>query len=245
VVFHPGTHTDTQDQLTARGYGIGTLYANVAAGATQIVVVGEHPASYATLQPFRIGDTLRIADGNALTATHEEFFAVTAVLYDAGTISLTLAAPLANAYTTSALVSSVHAPGEVQATVPSAPTFTSATGTFDGSGGKLAASNRGSIADTFTLSFSSATDFSAAGLLAGNLGVGSTAAIFSPANPANARPYFTLQPTAFGGSFAPGDTVSFSTVPASVPLWYRRIVPAGANSLANDACALAITGESA
>jgi hypothetical protein len=34
VTFAPGTTTDTEDQITSRPYGIGTLNAATAAGAT-------------------------------------------------------------------------------------------------------------------------------------------------------------------------------------------------------------------
>ena len=37
----------------------------------------------------------------------------------------------------------------------------------------------------------------------------------------------------------------FTLNPASIPLWYRREVPAGASSLANDSVVVSVYGESA
>ena len=50
---------------------------------------------------------------------------------------------------------------------------------------------------------------------------------------------------AWSGVFASNDTLSFATRPAAIAVWYRRQVPAGTFSLANDFCSLAINGESA
>jgi len=66
VTFQPGTQTDTEDQIAGRPYGIGTLHLAVDSGALQIQVACEHNAEYASLQPFRVGDLVRVADRQAL-----------------------------------------------------------------------------------------------------------------------------------------------------------------------------------
>lgn len=54
VVFVTGTQTDTEDQVVGRPYGVGTLYAPVAGGATQMQVACEENGQYGSLQPFRV-----------------------------------------------------------------------------------------------------------------------------------------------------------------------------------------------
>jgi hypothetical protein len=61
VLLYPGTLTDTEDEIVERPYGIGTLSANAAIGATSLTVAVEH-AAYEDLDPnpFQIGDLVRI-----------------------------------------------------------------------------------------------------------------------------------------------------------------------------------------
>jgi hypothetical protein len=66
-----------------------------------------------------------------------------------------------------------------------------------------------------------------------------------PINPVTGTPYFTLKASAWAGNFQGGNQATFDTIPAAIPLWYRRQVPAGTFSLANDYASLAIHGESA
>ena len=53
VTLHPGTATDTEDQVASRPYGIGTLVQPITAGDAQIQVACENNTEYATLQPFQ------------------------------------------------------------------------------------------------------------------------------------------------------------------------------------------------
>lgn len=124
---------------------------------------------------------------------------------------------------------------------------TSALGTFDSAtAGHLIAHNRGAIEQDWTLTFTSATSFTASGPTAGTLSTsGSTTADYAPVNPATGTPYFTIRALAWGGTFAANQTIAFTTHPAAMPIRYRRQVPAGTASLANNAAALAIHGESA
>ena len=62
VTIHPGSATDTEDQMASRAYGIGSLFQPVASTSLQILVNCEDNAGYATLQPFQVGDRLRISD---------------------------------------------------------------------------------------------------------------------------------------------------------------------------------------
>jgi len=245
VLFRPGTQSDTEDTLTARPYGIGTLNAPLAAGATQVQVVGEH-ADYATSQPFRTGDLIRIADiPGTGGAGHEEFVTATNVTWAGGVATIDFSPALANAYATSnTLVSSVYQVASVLASADGV-TVTSAAGTFTAAN-NLDAHNKGGIEQTWTVTFSSATNFSVSGSTVGTLSTaGTITADFAPINPATGTPYFTLRQTGWGGTWAANDQLVFATHPAAIPIWYERIVPPGTGSLANDTASLAIQGESA
>lgn len=248
VTFTPGTTTDTEDQISGRPFGIGTLHAALTAGATEVPVICENNATYASLQPFRVGDLIRVADRPSTGgAGNEEWVAVIAVSYGADFATLTITPALANAYgTADTLVSSVHLVTEIVATCDGI-TKTSAAGNFDSvTLGNLVAHNKGAIEDAWTLTFTSATTFGVAGQTVGALAAaGSTAADYAPVNPVTGTPYFTIKALSWSGIWAANDQLRLATHPAALPIWYRREVPAGTVSLANDYASLAIQGESA
>ncbi len=247
VLFQPGTATDTQDQITGRPYGIGTLFAPVAGGASQIRVVCEHNGEYTSLQPFRVGDLVRVADRPSTGGIgNEEWVTLTGVSYGADYATLDFSPALANAYGTQAtLVSAVYQQASV-AGAWSNPVITSATGTCDtATVGNLIAHNKGAIEQSWTLTFTG-QGFNVSGNTVGALpSMGSTSADFAPVNPATGTPYFTAKAAAWGRAFQVNDSLRFDTHPAAIPVWYRRQVPAGSSSLANDFASLAIHGESA
>lgn len=248
VVFQPGTQTDTEDQIAGRPYGIGTLYAPVTGGATQIQVACEHNGQYASLQPIRVGDLLRVSDRPSTGgAGNEEWVSVTGIGYGADFATIDVSPALANNYATAnTLVSSVYE-------LPSASAgwtgfaVSSSGGSFDSATvGNLVAHNKGAVEESWTLTFTSNTSYTVSGTTVGTLAaVGSTSADYAPLNPATGTLYFTIKAMGWGGTFQPNDTVSFATRPAAIPIWYRRQVPAGTFSLANDYASLAIHGESA
>jgi hypothetical protein len=248
VVFQPGTQTDTEDQIGGRPYGIGTLYAPIAGGATQLQVACERNAEYATLQPFRVGDRLRVADRPSTGgAGNEEWVNVTGIAYGVDFATVDISPALANGYATAnTLVSSVLELPSVMASVTGV-SVTSGGGSFDSTTvGNLVAHNKGAVQENWTLTFTSATTFTVSGNTAGTLASpGSVSADYAPVNPATGTPYFTIKAIGWSGSFQAGNTMSFTTQPAAIPIWYRRQVPAGTFSLANDFCSLAIHGESA
>lgn len=248
VVFQPGTQTDTEDQITGRPYGIGTLYTAIALGANQIQVACEHNGEYATLQPFRVGDLVRVSDRPSTGgAGNEEWATLTGAAYGADFATLDLATPLANGYgIQNTLVSSVLQQASVAGS-GSNFALTSVGGSFDtATVGNWVVHNKGGIEEHWTLVFNSPTTFTVSGMTVGALpDSGSTAADFMPTNPSTGTPYFTLKASGWSGSFQAGEQATFDTVPAAIPVWYRRQVPAGTFSLANDYASLAIHGESA
>lgn len=247
VVFQLGTSTDTQDQIAGRPYGIGTLFAPVAGGASQIQVVCEHNTEYASLQPFRVGDLVRVSDRPSTGGVgNEEWVTLSGVTYGADFATLDLATQLVNAYAISAtLVSSVYPQASVTGAWSNLA-LTSAAGSFDSATvGNLVAHNKGAIEQTWTLTFTG-QGFNVSGNTVGALpAMGSTNADFAPVNPATGTPYFTIKAAGWSGTFQANESLHFDTHPAAIPIWYRRQVPAGTFSLANDFASLAIHGESA
>ncbi len=248
VVFQPGSATDTEDQIGGRPYGIGTLYAPVVGATTQIQVVCEHNAEYASLQPFRVGDVLRISDRPSTGgAGNEEWVSVIGIVYGPDFATIDFSPALTNGFATlNTLVSSVYEMPSLAAEVAGV-LVSSAGGSLDTAPqNNLVAHNKGAIEQAWTLNFSSTTSFTLTGNTLGLLAaVGVTSADFAPLNPASGTPYFTLKSLAWNGSFQAGDTVTFETHPAAIAVWYRRQIPPGTASLANDFASLAIQGESA
>ena len=101
----------------------------------------------------------------------------------------------------------------------------SAAGTYDEATYPLVLDNRGTVTDSFTITFSDATNFGCSGVAEGSLGSGSVSSDFAPINPNTGQPYFTLNKNGWGGSWVNGDTVTFKTVAAGVPIWLKEIVP--------------------
>lgn len=247
VTIHPGTATDTEDQVTSRAYGIGTLFQPVEFGSLQILVNCENNASYATLQPFQAGDLLRISDRPSTGgAGNEEWATIDAITYGAGFATIDLLDPLVNSFAvTNTLVSSIWSPGSIAGSWSNF--MVSGVGTFDSATvGNVIVHNKGAIEQDWTLTFIDAVNYIVSGNLLGQIPAqGSTAADYLPVNPATGTPYFTLKATGWSGTSQSNDVVSFRTSPAAIPLWYRRQVPAGTFSLANDYASVALHGESA
>ncbi len=248
VLFQPGSATDTENQIAGRPFGIGTLFAPVVGGAGQIQVACEHNAEYASLQPFRVGDLVRVSDRPSTGGPgNEEWVSVTGIVYGPDFATVDIAPALANGYATAnTLVSSAYEIPSVAAGF-SGVSGTSTGGTYDATTvGNLVAHNKGAVEETWKLTFTGATTFTVSGTTVGVLpDIGSTSADFAPLNPATGTPYFTVKSAGWGGVFQVNDMLAFSTHPAAIPVWYRRQVPAGTFSLANDFASLAIHGESA
>ena len=242
------SQTDTEDQIAGRPYGIGTLYAPVVGGAAQIQVACEHNAEYATLQPLRVGDVVRVSDRPSTGgAGNEEWVTVSGVSYGTDFATVDVSPALVNSYATlNTLVSSVLERPSAVAGVTGVSVI-SGGGSFDSATvGNLIAHNKGAVEESWTLTFTSTTTFTVSGNTVGTLASpGSVSADYAPLNPATGTPYFTIKAIAWAGTFQTNDTVIFATQPAAIPIWYRRQVPAGTFSLANDFTSLAIHGESA
>lgn len=244
VTFFPAEGIDTQADIVGdeREYGGGRLNASVAIGATSIQVMVENGA----IPIFQDGDLIRIS--NKATVSSEtgttEYATVTgAPSVNGDVVTLTLTEGVANGYSNAnTRVASVYiAPARIEAEA-TAPVVTSATG--GAYSGSVQADGIGSIAEDWTLTFTSPTAFIISGATKGQVGTGSTLSTTSPANPNFSKPYWTLSPAGFSGTFAINDTITFTTTPAHLPLWYKQVVPAGSASITGNNFILGVEAES-
>lgn len=245
VTIFPGTQRDTQADITGleRLYGGGPLNANVSTGALSMVVATEGVA----LNYIQSGDMIRITDKTSSGGSgNEEFVEATGVSWAGDLATITIAAPgLANNYAAGARVSSVLEVGDVK-TLISSPTVTSAAGTLNVVANPILGDNLATVSQDWTLTFTSSTAYTIVGDTVGNVGSGNVTAGAAPGNAQfSGKPFFTLPGAAFGGTFAPGDTITFTTNPAAVPVWYRQGVPAGAVAISGDRVIVGLGGESA
>jgi hypothetical protein len=247
VLLYPGTRTDTEDEVVERPYGVGTLSADAALGATSLTVAVES-ADYdgMTPNPFQIGDLVRVdARPTVAGAGAFEYRTVASVGYVGSVMTLGIDA-LESAYTAAdgVRIASVIEPGDLAAGYSAL----AATGgvTYDDTTYPVAVASIGGIYQAWTITITDATTgaFTLAGDTLGAMGTGATGAALAPVNPAGGV-YFTLAAAGWGGTPVNGDTLEFVTFPESTGIWYKRIIPAGSAAISNDAVAVCIEGESA
>lgn len=256
VVLFNATQTDTQNDITGSEncYGCAALHTNVLAGAGSIVVTVED-ASLATGgadEIFRDGDTIRITNKDTPdsgTGT-EEIHTISGTPSVVGNdVTITITGTLANAYNTDdntygTRVMSVIEPSDIVANYDNVTVTTAGDGGIDEAGNPPLMDNIGTIEQTITITFTGATSFTAASDVAGvTLAGGSTGSPYAPSNPDVSKPYFTLPTALWTGTWASGDTLVFSTHPASHGIWQKRVIPAGASSLSSNRAIVVFSGE--
>lgn len=247
VTIFPGTFTDTQANITGteRLYGCGKLNANVSAGATTITLLTEDAAR----NYIRANDKIRISDKtdvDALTG-NEQIVTVApgGVSYVGNVATINITSPLSYAFSaTNTRVASMYEAGDVVGTVANF-VKTSVSGTYDTAGNPVRVDSIAGIEQNWTITFTSATAFNCVGDTVGSVGSGNIASSFQPTNASFAKPYFVIPAAAWGGTWQAGNTVTFTTHPAAIPIWYRRDIPAGAASLSGNRVNVGVDGESA
>ena len=256
VLFAAGTQTDTQANLTGseRLYGSGGLDTNASTGATTITVNTEGGSGDGA---FANGDLIRISDKLTVDAVtgNAEFIrlaASNAVSWNGTKATLTFDAgqTLTNSYVAaSTRVAAVWEAGTIRGAVDTWARSTAA-GTYDGWNGTndqptiVTTDAIGSIEQTWTITFTSASAFTCVGDTVGSVGGGNNTTDFEPNNADFSRPYFTLPFSGWGGTWASGEMISFKTHPASVALWQKRIIPVNTGSLSGDKVIIGVSGES-
>ena len=227
IVFFAATQTDVQDDITGSEdlYGVGQLNADVSAGATEITVSVHDWANYPI---FRNGSLLRISDKPTFDGAGDtefvEIHASTAINAAGNIVTIPLAAPLTNDWVAAdTRVASIYEAGDLEPTVDNV-VKTTAAGTLTDA--EVVGTNKGTIEQSLTVTFTSATAFDVSSDVLGSLGSGTVGANFAPSNAAMGAAYFTIPSSAWGGTWANGDTVDFDTHPAAVPVWMVRDIPA-------------------
>ena len=143
---------------------------------------------------------------------------------------------------TTTIVSAIVDLGTVQKST-SGWVETSSSGTYDETTYPVVTYNVGTVTDSWTLTFTDATNFAVVGTNTGSAGAGDINTDFQPAN--GASYYFNVNADGWGGSWALGDTVTFNTVHAGKAIWVKEVVPAGIASYSNNIVDLEWRGESA
>lgn len=256
VLFFAGTQTDTQNDITGAEdcYGCGALQANVVSGGGSVVVTVEDAtlATGAADEIFRDGDSIRITNKDAPdsgTGTEEDHVINGVPTVSGNDVTITLTGTLANDYNTDdntygTRVMSLMEPSDIVGSFDSFVDTSAGDGAYDDAGYPVLIDNIGTIDQTVTITFTGATTFTAVSDVAGvTLSGGSTGTDYAPSNPDVTKPYFTLESGGWSGTWASGDTVVFHTVPASLPFWQKRVVPAGAASLTGNRAVLVVSGE--
>lgn len=247
-----GTDTDTQADIGSYNwYGTGHLNQPATAAATQIEVNFYETDLVGVLAP---GDKIYITNlKNADDTDHNsEFNEIDSISWNGSIATINLKNQLIHDYPISyeedgetyhTRVAIYLELGDLKAHTDTV-VANSTNGTFDDSGYPILGDNKGSVKDTITLSFTSATNFDASGNYLGSLGSGDINSDFAPNNPNTSTPYFTIQHEAWGGSWQAGDTLTFELYPASHGVWLKEVVPTGANSKANNIVTVGVYGES-
>ncbi len=246
VLVFPGTQIDTQSSITGSEqlYGAGTLNGNASLSAVSCTVLVEAAADAI----FKSGMTVRISDKQTVDGVgNEQYLVLSADATYAGNVA-TLAfatTPLAYAFNISSptYVSSCIKPGSIACGV-TGWVETSVGGIYDEATYPVLTDSIGTVQQTWTVTFTSGSAYTVSGDTLGVVGSGNTSSNFVPSNPAFSKPYFTLRNAGWSGSWISGNTIVFTTTPAATPVWYKRIVPAGANSLSGNKVIVAVDGES-
>lgn len=245
VYFRVGTQRNTQGDLTGseRKYGAGTLKTTVTAGGTTLVVTVED-ASLTGI--FANGDKIRVTDKATPTSStgNEEELTITGTPSVSGLdVTITTSTALANGYTGgAAYVASTYYPAADLAGSVDNWAETGA-GTYNESTYPVMTDNIGTAEQTWTLTFSDATNYTVVGDTIGSVGSGVVGTDFAPTNAAVSKPYFTLKAAGFGGTWAAGNTIVFQTHPPAIPIWETRVLPASAASMAGNGVTAVFEGE--
>lgn len=246
-----GNFTDVWSDVSAgRKYGCANLKAatSIAVDATS-AVVNTQGASFAH---FQTGDTVAITDQLDPTdiTGHVEFKTLTNVAWNGDEATLTFDTGAKYAYASSRVLSGATIKTRIASclsygNVLGSLTVTdkvSAAGTYDAT--KVTVDSIAGITQTFTFTFDSATTFNVAGDTLGSLAAGSTSSNYAPQNGDYSRPYLTVAPSFWTGTWASGNSVKINTNPCAMPIWVYLNIPSGADAMDLEKVAVWGTGNS-
>ena len=230
----------TQADITGltRRYGAATLKTAAIVGASSITVVREQ----ITYDIFSVGDTVAITARNETDSTSPlDFYTISNITISGSDNVLTLDRGLDNAMLAGVTVSSVLTKALIQGIISN---IVSSASTINAS--QVSMNNSGAIDGNWTLTFTSATEFTATcSDISGFSQSGNIAATSSPNNPDTGNAYFSFASAFFNGAYAAGNTVTFKTQAAAMPIWLERLVPAGTSYLSGNSVIVGFEVESA
>ena len=235
-----GTLSNTwADVSAARKYGVGTLATALSPGDSTIVI-DTAGAAYAH---FQNGDEIIIHNkagtGNTgvddNTGGIERHVISGAPVWNGDEVTIAISGQIASTFPTSRTVSgeavltyiaSSPPSGDAETTV-TVQNNTSVAGTLDVN--DIVAPNIGTIDQTISLTFTSATAFTAVSNDAGvTLPAGNIASTYAPLNSTTGTELVTIPPAAWGGTFVAGDSVQVVTTPSARAVFLVVECPAGA-----------------
>lgn len=230
-----GTDQDNQsasDDYT-NWYGSGYLAENCLSGESSFLVNCKQGSGYPS------GSLLRISDG----LQQAEVLMLGSASWNGLQATINISGEIGYNFTADETVISGILP--LDDLTPSIANWyeSSLGGAYDESSYPVTLYNIGTISESWTLTFTSSTDFTVTGAIVGSLGSGSTANNFVPVN--GSSYYFNLDKDGWAGSWVAGDVITFNTVHAARSVWAKEIVPVSCGSQANDLCQFKLTGESA
>ena len=237
LYFAKGTQTDIQSGTGSLAlYGAGKLDASVLTGASTVTVLLED----ASVTIFRSGDLIRISNqvltvvAGVVTVTsgNAEIKTIDTVNVVGSVATITLTSALNYDFSsTNTVISSLITEATVTGTT-TGKVVTSTAGTFNEA--NIVVGNLGSIYQVITLTFTSATTFTVSSdEVTFATATGSISSTYAPTNVSVGASYFSIPASCWGGTFVLGDTLVITTIPPCVPVWEKRILPAGSSLVAS------------
>lgn len=249
VYFVPVDHGDTQADLTGseQKYTVANLSTDITAGGYTVVVTVPDASLTGA---FVDGGKLRLTNKvypDSVPGTVELLTITGTPVVATLQVTMTVVEQIANSYTVAegTRASNVLVTSSVIAEAGATVATTAGDGDFDDTTYPVVVENDATIEETWTLTFSDATNFSCSGARTGAVGSGTTGADFEPNNADVSKPYFSLPYLGFSGTWANNDTLVIPTTDSSVPIAQYRVVPASSDSLSGNRSTIGISCESA
>ena len=216
------TASDVEASITGseRKYAAGRLNADTTGGGKTISASFE--TGMGALNVLQAGDKIKIAgDGDS------QYLVVDTAVWTGDNVAITTVTTIDSTYTLAGActVSSCIEDQNVQPTAD-AMVVTSTAGLFDDTGYPLTLKNNATIEQDWTITFTSAIEFTVSGNTKGVIGSGNVTTNFAVDNPDFAAPFFTLLAGGFSGTFVAGDSITFTTHANAVYVWWKYNVPA-------------------
>jgi hypothetical protein len=230
-----GTNVDFQSSASGYSdwYGSGVLSENSASGTTSLSIECKQSSGFPS-------DCFVMLDDGSQT---EEVQLSGSPVWDNGIATVNIVGSLVSSFDRlTTIVSAVLYLNNITPTVTDWEELTIA-GTYDETNFPVILYNVGSIVESWTLTFISATEFTVTGAVTGSLGNGTIIANFIPENVIGY--YFNLNKYGWGGSWQAGESIRFKTTHAAQGIWVKESVPAGAGSQLTNLLTVTLQGESA